>query len=61
MKRIGCFHDLKLLRERMNLRSHLSGALDLKIQLDQIIGKFTNCFSIGKDIVATLKYQLIPR
>ena len=61
MKRIGSVHDLKLLRERMNLRSHLGGALELKVELDGVIGKYTSCIAIGKDIITTLSIQLIPR
>jgi hypothetical protein len=60
MKRISSFHDLKLLRERINLRSHLGGAMELKVALDGLIRKYTNCYAIAQDVISTMQLQLIP-
>ena len=58
--RIGSYRDLKLLRERVSLRSHMGGAVELKSSLDVVLGKFSKCLTLAREILATLRTQILP-
>jgi hypothetical protein len=60
MKTVSNFYDLRLLRERMFLRAHISEALELKIALDDVIAKFQKCRGLCCSVVKTIQHQLLP-